>query len=44
MIKERDGQLMRGDRVGGNKAQENAEIDRVLTSDYIMPEIIKAAS
>ena len=44
MKKERESQVMRGDRVGGTKAIENAEIERVLTSEYIMPEIIKAAS
>jgi|LauGreDrversion4_2_1035121.scaffolds.fasta_scaffold44700_6 hypothetical protein len=35
---------MRGDRAGGNKAFENAEIEKGLKSEYIMPEIIKASS
>jgi len=40
----REQQIMRGDRAGGQKAVENAEIERGLKSDHIMPEIIKTSS
>jgi hypothetical protein len=40
----REQQIMRGDRAGGQRAVENAEIERGLKSDNIMPEIIKASS